>query len=118
MATCTIGFRNPDYGDYTDLSFDEAREAVMEEIKKSIQDQGSDDYDLVWPEEAGEGDEVSTWLDSLADEAQREQITAEAHERGVILAAQSKFTPIWSDLMLNNEATLPGGTVITYEEHR
>lgn len=121
MATCTIGFRNPEFGDYTDLSFDEAREAVMDELKKSIQDQGSDGYDLIWVTPAGinpdNSDDIQRWLDQLSA-SEAEQQTAEAHERGVTKAAQDKFTTIWSDLMLNKRATLPGGVVITFSEQR
>lgn len=118
MTTVTIGFTNPEYDAYEDLSIEDARETVMEELKKSIQDQGSDGYDLVWQNvPAGIGDDIERWLSQLTPSEAEEQ-TGLAHEKGIEISAKAQFSEVWSALVLNGEARLPGGVTITYKEER
>lgn len=102
-ALYELGFRNPEFDNYRDLSLHEAEDTAREEYRQAVRDMGSSGYDLVWPDHV---DDVSEWLHTLSDDEAMEH-TEEAHERGVMAVVNHDFPHFWGNLVSRGEAKLP-----------
>lgn len=99
-----LSFPNSQEGEpYECETLHEVREAVTEEIKKSVRNMGSDGYELVFP-------------DGVDPEEADEQTVLDAHERGVEKATNAHFTNILARLNTTGSARLPDSVWIDLKE--
>jgi hypothetical protein len=111
-----------DANPYEVATMTEVAEIVQEECESVISGLGSDGYDLIWPDEAGEN--VADWLDTLS-ELEAEDETLAAHRRGIQIGAKKLAESVMARFRIepseDNPVTtfaLPDHTTIalTFEE--
>jgi hypothetical protein len=96
---------NRDAEDYELDSYEELQETVKKELRQSIEDMGSDGYDLDW----GNGEYDPVQFEKLPI-AEQEERTMAAHALGVDKAVDKHFPGTFAELMSHNEVKLPDGT--------
>jgi hypothetical protein len=98
---------------YEDLAtWEDVCEKARDELRTSIQDMGSDGYDLDWGREYTE-----EWFEGLTEGEQYEE-TDKAHRRGIDKQVYVLFPGIEAKLSTIGEARLPDGTWIRVREQK